>query len=231
MSLTLAAGAATGAVAAKSSGMLSSLPTAISIFASAWMNVQAHKRIAAKNLEAQRERDERLAELQERQRLEDKRFQLARDVRHERFQIELEAQRMSFQEHLELRRLQFQTKMEEQREKFQLALTERQMQNQREIAQYQAMAMRETQILVARESAQNMLSNQMVLEALKTFPLNISPLVLLNNRPHTLSSLLRFTVDERLADGYYCAKSIRLLKKILENPELMELPMNEEVEY
>ena len=190
-------------------GILSSLPTAFAIYKSARMNVKAHERIAEKNIQYQRERDirneqfqrerdERLAELQERQRREDKYFQLARDERHERFQMELEAQRMSFQEHLELRRLQFQVKMEKRREEFQLALAERQIQNQRELAQYQAMAMRETQILVARESAQNMLGNQMVLEALKTFPLNISPLVLLNNRPHSLSSLQRFTIDDKL---------------------------------
>lgn len=42
---------------------------------------------------------------------------------------------------------------------------------------------------------------------------------------------LGITVDERLADGYYYSKSIRLLKKLLENPELLELPMNEPVEY
>ncbi len=39
------------------------------------------------------------------------------------------------------------------------------------------------------------------------------------------------TVDERLADGYYYSKTVRLLKKIMENPELLDLPMNEEVEY
>lgn len=33
---------------------------------------------------------------------------------------------------------------------------------------------------------------------------------------------LSFTIDERIADGYYYAKSLRLLKKLLENPELME---------
>ena len=32
---------------------------------------------------------------------------------------------------------------------------------------------------------------------------------------------LGITVDERLADGYYYSKSIRLLKKLLENPELL----------
>ncbi len=39
------------------------------------------------------------------------------------------------------------------------------------------------------------------------------------------------TIDERLADGYYYAKTIRLLKKLLENPELLELPLSQEVEY
>lgn len=39
------------------------------------------------------------------------------------------------------------------------------------------------------------------------------------------------TIDERLADGYYYSRTIKLLKKILENPELLERPLNEEVEY
>ena len=38
-----------------------------------------------------------------------------------------------------------------------------------------------------------------------------------------------FTIDERLADGYYCAKSLRILRKLLANPELLELPMSTEV--
>lgn len=42
---------------------------------------------------------------------------------------------------------------------------------------------------------------------------------------------LGLTIDERLADGYYYSKSMRLLKKLLENPELLELPMSQEVEY
>jgi len=42
---------------------------------------------------------------------------------------------------------------------------------------------------------------------------------------------LGLTVDERIADGYYYAKTIRLLKKLLENPELLEAPFDEEVEY
>lgn len=39
------------------------------------------------------------------------------------------------------------------------------------------------------------------------------------------------TIDERIADGYYYSKTIRLLKKLLETPELLELPLNEKVEY
>lgn len=42
---------------------------------------------------------------------------------------------------------------------------------------------------------------------------------------------LGLTIDERLADGYYYAKSVRLLKRLLEQPELLELPLKEEVEY
>ena len=42
---------------------------------------------------------------------------------------------------------------------------------------------------------------------------------------------LGLTVDERIADGYYFSKSVKLLKKLLENPELLERPMNEEVEF
>ena len=39
------------------------------------------------------------------------------------------------------------------------------------------------------------------------------------------------TIDERLADGYYYSKTIRLMKKLVENPELLELPLSEEVSY
>ena len=42
---------------------------------------------------------------------------------------------------------------------------------------------------------------------------------------------LGLTIDERIADGYYYSKTMRLLRKLLENPELLELPLNEEVEY
>ena len=39
------------------------------------------------------------------------------------------------------------------------------------------------------------------------------------------------TLDERLSDGYYCAKTVRLIKKILADPSVLELPMNAEIEY
>lgn len=39
------------------------------------------------------------------------------------------------------------------------------------------------------------------------------------------------TIDERLADGYYYAKSVRLLKHLLEHPELLERPLKEEVDF
>ncbi len=42
---------------------------------------------------------------------------------------------------------------------------------------------------------------------------------------------LGLTIDERIADGYYYSKTIRLFKKLLAEPELLELPLNEEIEY
>ena len=42
---------------------------------------------------------------------------------------------------------------------------------------------------------------------------------------------LGLTIDERIADGYYYSKTVRLLRTLLEHPELLELPLNEEVEY
>ena len=145
---------------------------------------------------AQKERDERLEEFQKRQQKENQLFQTERDAQQRHFQMEMEANRMAFQERIEMRRLQVQKQLEEQRAKLTIALNEMNIKNSREIARLNAMAMRETQILVARENAQNLLQDRMVQDALKNFPLNISPLVLLKNRPHSLASLLRFTVGE-----------------------------------
>ena len=38
------------------------------------------------------------------------------------------------------------------------------------------------------------------------------------------------TIDERISDGYYCAKSVSLLKKLLAQPELLELPLGQPVD-
>ena len=42
---------------------------------------------------------------------------------------------------------------------------------------------------------------------------------------------LGLTIDERIADGYYYSKTIRLLRKLLEEPELLDGQLKEEVEY
>ena len=42
---------------------------------------------------------------------------------------------------------------------------------------------------------------------------------------------LGITLDERIADGYYYAQTIRLVKKLVECPELLDLPANVPVEY
>lgn len=42
---------------------------------------------------------------------------------------------------------------------------------------------------------------------------------------------LGFTVDERIADGYYFAKSLRLMRTLLAHPELLDNPINTPVEY
>ena len=41
---------------------------------------------------------------------------------------------------------------------------------------------------------------------------------------------LGLTIDERLADGYYYSRTVALLRRLLEQPELLELPLNEPVE-
>ena len=39
------------------------------------------------------------------------------------------------------------------------------------------------------------------------------------------------TLDERIADGYYYSRTVKLLKHLLAHPELLETPANEEVDY
>ncbi len=41
---------------------------------------------------------------------------------------------------------------------------------------------------------------------------------------------LGLTIDERIADGYYFSKTVKLLRHLLENPELLELPLDTPVD-
>ena len=41
---------------------------------------------------------------------------------------------------------------------------------------------------------------------------------------------LGLTIDERIADGYYYSKTVRLLKTLLENPQLLETRLDEKVD-
>lgn len=42
---------------------------------------------------------------------------------------------------------------------------------------------------------------------------------------------LGITVDERITDGYYYSRSVALVRKLLENPKLLDLPISEPVDY
>lgn len=44
-----------------------------------------------------------------------------------------------------------------------------------------------------------------------------------------MSVEIGLTVDERISDGYYCSKSIALLKRLLDEPELLERPLGEKI--
>lgn len=39
------------------------------------------------------------------------------------------------------------------------------------------------------------------------------------------------TLDERITDGYYCARSVRLIKYLLSHPELLDRPAEEAVDF
>ena len=39
------------------------------------------------------------------------------------------------------------------------------------------------------------------------------------------------TVDERISDGFYCSRAVRLFKLLLENPELLEQPLDTKVDF
>ncbi len=42
---------------------------------------------------------------------------------------------------------------------------------------------------------------------------------------------ITFTIDERISDGFYFAKSVNLIDYIINNPDLLDKPLSEKVEY
>ena len=113
-----------------------------------------------------------------------------RRIDHER---QLMAAQLDQRERLEQNKLKVKQNIANQQETLQRYLFEQGNLNTQEIEKFKALALRETQILMARENAYNILQDRMVQDALKDFPLNVSPLVLLKNKPHELTNLLRFT--------------------------------------
>ena len=109
------------------------------------------------------------------------------------WQNELEEKRMNFQWKIEAQRMRFQERLEEKREELQKYLQDNQIEANREIALFQARAMRQTQMLLAQKHAQDTLQVHLLQDALRTFPLNVSPLVLLKNQSQPLGHLLAFS--------------------------------------
>lgn len=138
------------------------------------------------------------------------------------WQQEMEEQRMDFQERLELKRMRFQENIENQRAELQKYLAEKNIMNSREIALFQAQSARQTQILVAHENARNMLENHLVQDALKNYPLNVSPLVLLRNRSANMTSLLRFT-EKGGGENIPVEKVYEDVKGAMEHPEALNI--------
>lgn len=112
------------------------------------------------------------------------------------WQGELENTRMNFQLQLEAKRQQLQENIEKRREELQKYLGEQNIDNSRKIALFQARAMRQTQMLVSQQNARNALRTTFMQDALRTFPLNVSPLVLLSNQSHSMGYLLNFSEQE-----------------------------------
>lgn len=137
--------------------------------------------------------------------------------------LRMHAQELDLTEQLELRRLRVQEQINAQQEQLQKYLLEQGKKNSQELEYFKALAMRETQILLARENAQNILQDHMVQEALKNFPLNISPIVLLRNRPHSLKGLLRFSSNLKDCVIPDVTQVYEDVKRYAENPEAINV--------
>jgi len=137
-------------------------------------------------------------------------------------QRELEKDREDFQERLELRRMRFQANLEAQRAELQKYLTERNIEANREIALFQARAMRQTQMMLAQANAQNAMKNQLFQDALRTFPLNVSPLVLLENQGHK-PEYLNEVVDKGQADALTLCQAYEEVEALRRQPEPLNI--------
>ena len=42
---------------------------------------------------------------------------------------------------------------------------------------------------------------------------------------------LGLTIDERIADGFYFARSLKIIQYMLAHPELLERPLKEEIDF
>lgn len=102
-------------------------------------------------------------------------------------------ERLRHEEEIVSRQLAVQMNIAQRTRELETYLTAQKLNSDREIARFNALATRETQILISRENAINTMRDTFVQEAIKNFPLNVSPIVLLRNRPHSLNNLLAFT--------------------------------------
>lgn len=87
----------------------------------------------------------------------------------------------------------FQERMKAKEDELRIYLQKEQIVASKAIALFQAKAMRQLQIELAQKHAQNMLHDHLLQNALQTFPLNVSPLVLLKNQSQSLGHLLAFS--------------------------------------
>lgn len=107
--------------------------------------------------------------------------------------LRMKAEELSQQEQLVLRKLRVQENIAQQSSELQKYLFDKGIKNSQELERFKALATRETQILIARENAQSALNDKLVQQALNDFPLNISPIVLLQKNRDSLMGLLRFS--------------------------------------
>lgn len=140
------------------------------------------------------------------------------------WQNQLEEKRMNFQWEIEAQRMRFQERIEKKREELQKHLQANQIEASKAIALFQARAMRQTQMLLAQKHAQDTLQDHLLQDALRTFPLNVSPLVLLKNQSQPLGHLLAFSdKDEEFASKTTIAQVYEEVEAIRKRPDALNI--------